>query len=82
MHLFWKDVKKIVQYYYINVIESHSQHQGLVAKLDKAPDYGSGDCRFESCRARTFYCYSICVLFNGVYLLNHLCDFVYICHAY
>ncbi|KAK3598143.1 hypothetical protein CHS0354_025826 [Potamilus streckersoni] len=26
--------------------------EGLVAKLDKASDYGSGDCRFESCRAR------------------------------
>ena len=22
--------------------------------MDKAPDYGSGDCRFESCRARHF----------------------------
>ncbi|KAJ4455621.1 hypothetical protein PAPYR_9375 [Paratrimastix pyriformis] len=33
-----------------------SNHQetsiGLLAKLDKAPDYGSGDCRFESCVAR------------------------------
>ncbi len=25
---------------------------GAVAKLDKASDYGSGDCRFESCRPR------------------------------
>ena len=26
-----------------------------VAKLDKAPDYGSGDCRFESYRAHHYY---------------------------
>ena len=23
--------------------------------MDKAPDFGSGDCRFESCHGRTFY---------------------------
>ena len=22
--------------------------------MDKAPDFGSGDCRFESCHARSF----------------------------
>ncbi|KAJ4457833.1 hypothetical protein PAPYR_6504 [Paratrimastix pyriformis] len=29
--------------------------EGLLAKLDKAPDYGSGDCRFESCVARQIF---------------------------
>ena len=24
--------------------------------MDKAPDFGSGDCRFESCHARIFFC--------------------------
>jgi hypothetical protein len=29
-----------------------TQEAGLVAKSDKAPVYGSGDCRFKSCRDR------------------------------
>ncbi len=30
------------------------EHQaGSVAQLDRAPDYGSGGCRFESCRSHS-----------------------------
>ena len=32
--------------------------------MDKAPDFGSGDCRFESCHARTF--------FSSLYFGRHL----------
>ena len=37
---------------------------------DKAPDYGSGDCRFESCRDRTdvFFHSSPFLLYNALYL--------------
>ena len=28
---------------------------GPCGLMDKAPDFGSGDCRFESCHGRTFY---------------------------
>ena len=28
---------------------------GKCGPMDKAPDFGSGDCRFESCRGRTFF---------------------------
>ena len=31
------------------------QHYGLVAQLDRAPDYGSGGLGFESLRARHFF---------------------------
>ncbi len=32
-----------------------SNFNGRVAQLDKAPDYGSGDCRFESCRGQPIF---------------------------
>ena len=33
---------------------THTQ-LGPCGLMDKAPDFGSGDCRFESCHGRTFY---------------------------
>ena len=30
--------------------------------MDKAPDYESGDCRFESCRDQTIYSVTRCFL--------------------
>ena len=37
-----------------------------VAQLDRAPDYGLGGCRFESCRV-----YNICM---KIYTLKYLFD--------
>ena len=38
--------------------------------MDKAPDFGSGDCRFESCHARLhFSAFKFSVLDHMIYLM-------------
>ena len=37
-----------------NKIETQC-HRGSCGLMDKAPDFGSGDCRFESCHDRFFF---------------------------
>ncbi len=32
--------------------------------MDKAPDFGSGDCRFESCHARAFLLHVMIAIFE------------------
>ena len=39
---------------YISVIDSR-EHISLCSLMEKAPDFGSGDCRFESCHEQYFY---------------------------
>ncbi len=34
--------------------------------MDKAPDFGSGDCRFESCHARYFFQISSMILIHDL----------------
>ncbi len=36
-----------------NQLYLHCDKQGLVVQLNRIPDYGSGGCRFESCRGHT-----------------------------
>ena len=36
---------------------------GLLAKLDKASDYESGDCRFKSCIAQNFVSFTDAIYF-------------------
>ena len=38
--------------------------------MDKAPDFGSGDCRFESCHARSNLLY----FQNGLVALSRACS--------
>ena len=33
--------------------------------MDNAPDYGSGDCRFNSCLARHFLAHSLAIVTDG-----------------
>ena len=35
-------------------MEYYTPHDAPVAQLDRASDYGSEGCKFESCRARHF----------------------------
>ena len=41
-------------------------NQRLCGPMDKAPAYGAGDCRFESCLSQTF--------FIGIYFRTGYCD--------
>ena len=41
--------------------------------MDKAPDFGSGDCRFESCHARSFYFFVNDTIFIDVFFSSNLC---------
>ena len=38
-----------------------THYKGPCGLMDKAPDFGSGDCRFESCHGRVFFSKQICV---------------------
>ena len=40
-------------------------------RMDKAPDYESGDCRFESCRDRNIYAITRCFL-KRMIIINFL----------
>ena len=41
--------------------------------MDKAPDFGSGDCRFESCHGRLFFsCLDIFDIQCCLFLMNCL----------
>ena len=41
---------------HLNIAGRHQRiSRGLVAQLDRAPDYGSGGCRFKSCLGRVFF---------------------------
>ena len=40
--------------------------------MDKAPDFGSGDCRFESCHGRKYFFLEICYLYgfkNNIFVI-------------
>ena len=52
------------------VIQNGPTHQVRPCGLmDKAPDFGSGDCRFESCHGRIF-CHDMTLIFCCVHIGN------------
>ena len=44
--------------------------------MDKAPDFGSGDCRFESCHARKKLLF--CLLSSVLHFDRHLIDLIFL----
>ena len=52
------DVEKLPGVTWLNVYGIHLRPCGL---MDKAPDFGSGDCRFESCHGRFLLLFNVIV---------------------
>ena len=54
---------------------SHTQ-LGPCGLMDKAPDFGSGDCRFESCHGRTFYHFQFIMELLGSVTSQRICNVI------
>ena len=57
-------------------------HHGPCGLMDKAPDFGSGDCRFESCHGRNFSTVLFAEASFTMILATFSLDFLYLLRQY
>ena len=58
------------------LIRFHRNDVWTRGPTDKAPDYGSGDCRFDSCRVRIFFFSTKFFSFTFIFIFISMSDII------